>query len=183
MSKLFEMPLVLGTVAFLAGYVLAKLGALLSRKAPEAPPPSDRDKRLRSLDAELRVVRKKLEEAEAAVRDREMQNGELRAELDELRERIGDANEETESLRLQLRDECEKTQQLRTELSQRAEDEIRAQMRLREIETELSLVHAGNDAVQDEIQRLEAERDELMRRLQAQSPGAAQKRDDDLAVS
>ena len=32
MSSLFDMPLVLATAAFLAGYVLAKLGGLIGRR-------------------------------------------------------------------------------------------------------------------------------------------------------
>ena len=87
MFKLLEMPLVLASAAFLAGYVLAKIGAALSgrgRKAPEEK--SERDRRLRALDAELRVAQRKLEEAAQAEETWRAERGELIAEIETLRD-------------------------------------------------------------------------------------------------
>lgn len=167
MSKLFEMPLVLGTLCFVAGYALAKLGAVFGRKTPETRDSTERDRRLRSLDAELRVAQKKLQEAETGIAARDRTVGELRAELDALRDETTTFEQRTEDLRSQLHDECEKTQRLRTELRERAEHSIRTEVQLRDVQTELSLAQAGSDAVHDEIERLAAEREELTNRLKA----------------
>jgi chromosome segregation ATPase len=117
--------------------------------------------RVRSLEADLRLAQRKAEEltekleaerAEIAVRRKELEAGEAR-----LRER----DTEVAELRKTLASECNKTNALRMELTDRATETIRAQVRLKEVETELSVTHAGSTAVADEIQRLAAERDEL----------------------
>lgn len=175
MSNLLDMPLVLASLAFLAGYVLAKLGSLLRRNPDKPVIETERDRQQRSLEAELRVAQKKLEQTSASMAERERRFGELSAELEELREQVQAHDAECSSLKLQLREECEKTDRLRNELSDRAEQGIRSQVRLRDIETELSLAQAGSDVVNDEIEKLIAERDELTARLTAMETGMHQK--------
>jgi chromosome segregation ATPase len=167
MFNLLEMPLVLGAVAFLAGYVLAKLGSLLGRRRrPKAPGEmSERDHRLRSVGAELRVAQRKLEESEKAEKDWKIERGELTAEIEALRDEAATHEVQLQDLRGQLVDECSKTQTLRSELSSRAEESIRAQVALRDMETELSLAQVGSEVVRNEIDRLAAEREELTGRL------------------
>ena len=180
MSSLFDMPLVLAAVSFVAGYILAKLGAMLGGASTPKEEPTDKDRALRSAEAELRVAQKKVEEAEAQLEAKNTEAGELRAELEELREEHSEVEEQTTSLRDQLRDECEKTQKLRTELSERAEEGIRTEVKLRDAETELSLAQAGSDAINDEIQRLADEREELTNRLKVlQQQADSQDPDDD----
>jgi chromosome segregation ATPase len=166
MSNLLDMPLVLGAIAFLAGYVLAKLGSLIGgrRKEPKLEV-TERDRQFRAAEAELRVAQRKLEEflnkQEAMLEER----GEMNAELEILREEAGEHARLLQDAHDQLADECKKTQSLRNELSSRAEEGIRAQVAMREIETELSVVQAGSEVVSDEINRLAAEREELTGRL------------------
>jgi chromosome segregation ATPase len=167
MFNLLEMPLVLGAVAFLAGYVLAKLGSLLGRRRrPKVPGEmSERDHQLRAVEAELRVAQRKLEESEKAEKDWKVERGELTAEIEALRDEAATHEVQLQDLRGQLVDECSKTQTLRSELSSRAEESIRAQVALRDMETELSLAQVGSEVVRDEIDRLAAEREELTGRL------------------
>jgi len=167
MSNLLEMPLVLAAAAFLAGYVLAKLGALLSggRRPTAANEPSARDRRLRALEAELRVAQRKLEESDKAQETWRAERGELTAEIETLRDEAATHEVQLQDLQNQLVDECNKTQTLRTELSSRAEEGIRAQVALRDMETELSLAQVGSEVVKEEIDRLAAEREELTDRL------------------
>ncbi len=167
MSNLLEMPLVLAALAFLLGYVLAKLGALLGRKAPAAVKGDvDRDRHLRAMEADLRVARKQLEQTEAELTELKQGRGELQAELDERGGELREATDQIADLREQLKGECEKTQGLRSELiSSRAEQGIRTQVQLRDMETELSLAQAGSDAINDEISQLASEREELTERL------------------
>lgn len=166
MFNLLEMPLVLAAVAFLAGYVLATIGSAISgrgRKSPEEK--SERDRRLRALEAELRVAQRKLDESGQAEETWRADRGELMAEIESLRDEAATHEVQLQDLQSQLQDECSKTQTLRTELSSRAEEGIRAQVALRDMETELSLAQVGSEVVRDEIDRLAAEREELTDRL------------------
>lgn len=169
MFNLAEMPLVAAVIAFLAGYVLAKLGSLLGgrRRRSQATESTERDRRLRALDAELRVAQRKLEEADQARAAFSAERGELMAEIDTLREEAETYEAQLQDLRDQLSDECNKTQTLRAELTERAEEGIRTQLALRDMETELSLAQVGSEVVRDEIDRLAAEREELTGRLNA----------------
>lgn len=152
MSNLLEMPLVLAALAFMAGYVLAKLGAWFTRKEKtDGKHDPDRDRQYRGMEADLRVARKQLEQAETDMAAVKQERGELQAELDDRGGELLEATSQLEDLRGQLKDECDKTQGLRSELSNRAEEGIRAQVQLRDAETELSLAQAGSDAVNDEI--------------------------------
>lgn len=166
MSNLLDMPLVLGTVTFLAGYVLAKLGSLIGggRKEPKLEV-SERDRQFRAAEAELRVAQRKLEEMQKQQDAMLEERGELNAELETLREEAGEHARLMQDARDQLADECKKTQSLRNELSSRAEEGIRAQLAMRDMETELSVVQAGSEVVSEEINRLAAEREALTGRL------------------
>lgn len=166
MSNLLEMPLVLAALAFMAGYVLAKLGAWFTRKEKtDGKHDPDRDRQYRGMEADLRVARKQLEQAETDMAAVKQERGELQAELDDRGGELLEATSQLEDLRGQLKDECDKTQGLRSELSNRAEEGIRAQVQLRDAETELSLAQAGSDAVNDEISQLVGEREQLEERL------------------
>lgn len=167
MSNLLEMPLVLAAMAFTAGYVLAKLGALLNRnEVTDGKTDPERDRRFRAMDAELRIIRKQLEEAQLETRALKEARGELQAELDERNGDLLEATGQLADLREQLQDECEKTQGLRSELSQRAEQGIRAQVQIRDMETELSLSQGSGAAVTEEISQLFEETSELEEELQ-----------------
>lgn len=155
MSNLLEMPLVLAALAFSAGYLLAKVGALFSRKtAAGAKSDPDWERQLRALNAELRISNKQLEEAQAEIADLTQARDELQAELEKSSSHLIEANGTLTNLREQLQGECEKTQALRTELTQRAEQGIRAQLQIRDMETELSLAQGSGAAVADEISQL-----------------------------
>ena len=160
MSNLLEMPLVLAALAFVLGYVLAKLGALFrSGEQVDAKTDPDRDRHYRAVEADLRVARKQLEQAEEDMATVKRERGELQAVLDERSDDLLEATGQLADLKGQLQDECSKTQKLRSELSERAEEGIRAQVQLRDVETELSLAQAGSDAVNDEISQLQQERE------------------------
>jgi len=167
MLNLLEMPLVLAALSFTGGYVLAKIGAVLSRNSSADVTKSnpEKDKHLRGMEADLRVTHKKLEQAETELVELREERGELRAELDECREQLNQSTTKLSDVSSHLQEECEKTQSLRTELSERAEQSIRAQVQIRDMETELSLANTGTGTVQEEIDLLIAEREDLNDRL------------------
>lgn len=146
---LAEIPqnLILMTVgAFLIGWLLGSLGARFG-SGVKTRKRDARDDRIRSLEAELRIAqseaakaREKVEEAEQKLEDA--------AETAKKRDKvIAHQQAHVEKLKSDLRDSVRKTRQLRNELSNRAEENVRSECRLREIETELSVVQASSDMI------------------------------------
>jgi chromosome segregation ATPase len=165
MLTIQEIVLIFVLIGVAGGWALGRVGSWISdRQAGRRP--EDVDHRVRALEAELRVAQRKAEEAELAIeRNRE--------EADALRAAAAGAaslaakDEEIEKLGQRLASECTKTDQLRRELTDRAEETIRASVRAKEAETELSVMRAGSDAVLEQVHRLAAEREELTGRLRA----------------
>ena len=144
-----ELPqnLILMTVgAFLIGWVLASISVRVGYRA-KARKRDARDDRIRSLEAELRIA-----QSEAA---RSLQKAEeLEQKLTEASETaqkrdkvIAHQQAHVEKLKSDLRDSVRKTRELRNELSYRAEETVRSEVKLREIETELSVVQASSDMI------------------------------------
>jgi len=163
MLTIQEIMLIFAAIGILGGWavgrLVARLGSRSSTRAVEG------DHRIRALEADLRIAQRKAEEAELAL---ELHREEFEALKREVETRAADlAGREQEIQRLQksLSDECAKTQSLRGELVHRAEETVRAGVRAKDAETELSVVRAGSEAVLDQVQRLAAEREELTGRL------------------
>lgn len=168
MLTIQEILLIFGVIGLLGGWAVGRVASWLgNRKAGDAAGGDKAQHRIRALEADMRVAQRKAEEAELALeRQREEMDGlrrDLQARSDELAARDG----EVQQLRRNLTDECAKTASLRQELTNRAEETIRASVRVKDAETELSVARAGSDAVLDQIRRLAAEREELTGRLRA----------------
>lgn len=135
----------LATVAaFLSGWIVAKVGGYISRKL-KAGRQDPRDARIRSLEADVRVAHTAAEKAKARLDE---VNGELTEARKALKVRnTALANQESaiDQLRADLKDSVKKTRELREELTLRATESVRSEVKLREVETELSLVHASTD--------------------------------------
>ena len=144
-----ELPqnLILMTVgAFLLGWVLSSIGSRMgsSKRATKRDP---RDDRIRSLEAELRIAQNELgqfrQSAEQSEKDLEAANEQI-----EKRDKvISHQQRRVEELKKDLRDSVLKTRELRAELSQRAEESVRSEAKLREVETELSVAQASTDMI------------------------------------
>jgi chromosome segregation ATPase len=142
-----ELPevLTLATVtAFVSGWIVAKFGTYVSHEL-KARHQDPRDNRIRSLEADVRVAQSAAEKVKTRL---EEVSGEL-AELDKtLKEREAELSKKDLTivqLRRDLRDSVKKTRELREELTLRATENVRSEVKLREVETELSLVHASTD--------------------------------------
>jgi chromosome segregation ATPase len=138
-------PLMLATVtAFLSGWIVAKIGAYIGRKV-KARNQDPRDIRIRSLEADVRVAQSAAEKVKAKL---EETAGELSETQKLLKERDGALFKQDQSidqLRADLRDSVKKTRELREELAVRATENVRSEVKLREVETELSVVQASTD--------------------------------------
>jgi len=130
--------------AFVLGLVLATLVSSLgsSRNSKKRDP---RDDRIRSLEAELRVaqsaagksvgelegLQERLEEATVGIERRDNVITEQQAKLDRASH--------------DLKDSVLKTRELRAELAERATENVHAEAKIREVETELSVAQASQD--------------------------------------
>ena len=144
-----ELPqnLILMTVgAFLLGWVLASISSRMG-SGGRAKKRDPRDDRIRSLEAEHRIARGELgqvrESAEQLEKDLEAANTEI-----EKRDKvISHQQRRVEELKKDLRDSVMKTRELRADLSERAEQNVRSEVKLREVETELSVAQASTDMI------------------------------------
>ena len=130
--------------AFFLGWLVGKIGAYFGNKygAKNRDP---RDDRLRSLEAELRIAKAETEKWKGEL---EIRDGELREARDEIAsaERHVEKSEEMiGTLRVDLKDSVLKTRELREELASRAEQNLKSEVKLREVETELSVAQASTD--------------------------------------
>ncbi len=132
--------------AFLLGWLVAKTSGFLARKFNSGKR-DPRDDRIRNLEAELRIARSELEKSRG---QQEKQKQTLTEEnhLTEKREStIAELQEKIAELTHDLRESVKKTRELRAELSDRATENVRSEVKLREVETELSIAQASTDLI------------------------------------
>jgi septal ring factor EnvC (AmiA/AmiB activator) len=130
--------------AFVLGWLVAKTGSYFSNRM-KARNRDPRDDRIRSLDAELRVAKSDAEKVreELAARDKDL--AQARQAIAEREVTAEQQLRETEKLRRDLKESVKKTRELRAELSDRATENLRSEVKLREVETELSVSRASTD--------------------------------------
>ena len=144
-----ELPqnLILMTVgAFLLGWVLASISSRMG-SVTRTKKRDPRDDRIRSMEAELRIAQSELgqvkESAEQLEKDLEAANTDI-----EKRDKvISHQQRRVEEIKKDLRESVMKTRELRAELSDRAEQSVRSEAKLREVETELSVAQASTDMI------------------------------------
>jgi hypothetical protein len=132
--------------AFVLGWLVAKIGAVLKRRAGQSER-DPRDDRIRSLEAEHRIAT-----TDAAKLREQLET--LQTELKEARESLQARDgalekrvTELSQLREDLKDSVKKTRELRAELQDRATENVRSEVKLREIETELEVTRASSDLI------------------------------------
>ena len=166
MSELFGLPLLLGLVAFLIGWLAAKFAAYVGARAAGLQAP-ETDRTIRALEANLRVAKKDAEEATEQLSTSTLELDTLRSSVNDLEQTMQFRDEEMETMRQAVKHESAKVVELRRTLTERAEETIRANVHARDSETELSVLKAGASVMCDEVDRLEGDRKELTDRLKA----------------
>ena len=132
--------------AFLLGWILSAINSRLggSTRANKRDP---RDKKILSLEADHRVAKTELD----SLREN---NEKLESELEESQEGLEKRDnviahqqikldETTKGLKISIR----KTRELRAELSDRATENVRSEVKLREVEAELSVAQVSADLI------------------------------------
>lgn len=149
---LLLLPWMLGPLAFVAGYVLGRLSGAFGKRQSGGEE-SPRERHYRAIEADLRVARRRLEEAEGRLAAAAAEKAELSAQIEALEAATDEQTATLELVRSQLDDECAKTRRLRDDLTIKAEETIRLEARARDAETELSLVNASSGSIDAEIAR------------------------------
>ncbi len=130
--------------AFLLGWLVGKIGAYFGNRL-SARIRDPRDDRIRSMNAELRIARTDSDKAKSAL---EEQSKALKEEENTVAARDQLINEQIDliaQLRSDLKESVLKTRELRLELTDRAAENIKSEVRLRDVETELSVAQASTD--------------------------------------
>jgi len=139
-------PILIAGGAFLLGWITAKIGAALSRrfKAGKRDP---RDDRIRSMDAELRIAQGEVKKLKTALEEQEKEVAKIQIFVEDRDEEALKRTRVIEKLSLDLKESVKKTRELRLELTDRATENVRSEVKLREVETELSVAQASSDLI------------------------------------
>ena len=132
--------------AFVLGWLVAKVGAYFGDKFKTSDR-DPRDDRIRSLEADQRVAQTDVDKTKAEYEQQSKGLAELEETLTARDKVINEQIDIIESLRCDLRDSVMKTRELRAELSDRATENVKSEVRLRDVETELSVAQASTDLI------------------------------------
>jgi DNA repair exonuclease SbcCD ATPase subunit len=130
--------------AFVLGWLVAKIGSYFSNRV-KARNRDPRDDRIRSLEAEVRVAKSDAEKVREELAERDKDLAQAKQTITEREVTAEQQLREIEKLRRDLKESVKKTRELRAELSDRATENLRSEVKLREVETELSVSRASTD--------------------------------------
>lgn len=141
-----ELPenLIMTGAAFLLGLLLATLisGAFSRGRANKRDP---RDDRIRSLEAEVRVAQTAAAKAQDELDRLEEDLKETTVGIERRDNVISEQQTKIERVSRDLKESVIKTRELRGELAERATENVHAEAKIREVETELSVAQASQD--------------------------------------
>lgn len=132
--------------AFVVGWVIASIYSRLGAKK-RALARDPRDDRIRSLEAELRISRSQSETSKSDAEVLEEQLKETTIGIERRDDVISKQQTKLNKVSTDLKDSVLKTRELRTELTDRATENVHAEAKIREVETELSVAQASTDMI------------------------------------
>lgn len=132
--------------AFLLGWILSSVNSRLAdrQRAKKRDP---RDDRIRALEAEHRIAQTDAESLRDTVVKLKSELEDVSGGVEKRDNVITHQQERMEELKRDLKDSVMKTRELRNELSDRAAENVHAEAKLREVETELSVAQASSDMI------------------------------------
>ena len=147
MSIDFSLNLIVYTVgAFVLGWILCAISSRMANKGQDQKS-NPHDHRIRSLEANQRVAQT---ESEKANEKREKIEDELKQTTVDLGKRdevISHQQKQIDKFKRDLKMSVRKTRELRSELTDRASENIRSEVKLREVETELEIAQVSADMI------------------------------------
>ena len=132
--------------AFLLGWLLSSISSSLGSKM-RAKKRDPRDDRIRSLEAEVRIAQSENLKATQKLEVFEKDLDESRDGNEKRDNVISHQQSRIEELAKDLKESVLKTRELRNELSDRATENLKSEVKLREVETELEVAQASTDLI------------------------------------
>ena len=132
--------------AFLLGWLLSSIGSSFSGRA-KARKRDPRDDRIRNLEAELRIAQTEVAASKEKIEGLEKDLSEAEDGNEKRDNVITHQQERIEELSRDLKESVLKTRELRNELSERATENLKSEVKLREVETELEVAQASTDLI------------------------------------
>lgn len=136
--------ILMGLGVFVLGWLLSSINSRLGSRF-KARKRDARDDRIRALEAELRVARADSEYSKGDCAKLEEQLEETTIGLERRDNVITEQQAKIETMAKDLKESVIKTRELRAELTDRAAETVHAEAKIREVETELSVVQASQD--------------------------------------
>ena len=142
--ELSQNPVLMTAGAFLLGWLLSSISSSLGsrHKAKKRDP---RDDRIRSLEADTRVARTDADKAQTNFDKLEEELEEARGGIERRDNVITEQQSKLDRVSRDLKESVIKTRELRAELANRATENVHAEAKIREVETELSVAQASHD--------------------------------------
>ena len=132
--------------AFLIGWLLSSITSSMGSryKAKKRDP---RDDRIRELEAELRIAQGESGKTKSEIERLEEELKQTTIGLERRDDVITEQQSKLEKAQLDLKESVIKTRELRSELAERATENVHAEAKIREVETELSVARASTDLI------------------------------------
>ena len=132
--------------AFLLGWLLSSIGSSFGSRA-KTRKRDPRDDRIRNLEAELRIAHTEAESSTEKVAEIEKELEEANEGNEKRDNVISHQQSRIDELSRDLKESVLKTRELRNELSDRATENLKSEVKLREVETELEVAQASTDLI------------------------------------
>jgi len=132
--------------AFLLGFIVARISAAVSRRM-NSDKRDPRDDRIRSMEAELRIAQSEVEKLKEALEEQEKEVAKAQNIIEEKDEDALKRTGVIEKLNRDLKESVMKTRELRHELTDRATENVKSEVKLREVETELEVAQASSEMI------------------------------------
>ena len=132
--------------AFLIGWLLSSISSSLGSRS-RARRRDPRDDRIRSLEAEVRIAQSDAEKHKEKVAQLKKELEEAVAGNEKRDNVITHQQEKIDQVSRDLKESVIKTRELRSELSDRATENLKSEVKLREVETELEVAQASTDMI------------------------------------
>lgn len=132
--------------AFLLGWLLSSISSRMNARH-RATRRDPRDDRIRELEANLRIALGNSDKSQSELQRLEDELKETVVGLERRDHVITEQQSKLEKIHGDLKDSVLKTRELRSELAERATENVHAEAKIREVETELSVAQASTDLI------------------------------------
>jgi len=132
--------------AFVLGWVLSMISSSLGARS-RAKKRDPRDDRIRELEAEVRIAKSDGEKVQEELEQLKAEYADVEESVERRDGVITEQQAKLERTTTDLRESVAKTRELRAELAERATENVKSEVKLREVETELSVAQASTDMI------------------------------------